>query len=129
MIYCTKCGKELNDGTKFCNDCGQAVNANVQNQQTVQQYPQQIIITQAEQKTNGVGTAGFVLAIIGIFLSWIPIVGWILWGLGLLLSFIGLFFKPRGLAVAGFIISIIDLIILLVVVGAIVSAIGFDMPF
>ncbi|MGP1447013.1 MAG: hypothetical protein ACTTKO_05735 [Candidatus Limimorpha sp.] len=44
---------------------------------------QQIIINQVEHKSNGVGTVGFVLAIIAIFLGWIPVLGWILWLLGL----------------------------------------------
>jgi hypothetical protein len=68
-----------------------------------------------------VGTAGFVLALIGLVFSWAPVANWILWFLGLLLSFIGLFKSPRGLAIAGFIISIIDLIVILVIVAAIVS--------
>ena len=37
--------------------------------------------------------------------------------LGFILSFIGIFKSPRGLAITGFIISIIDLIILVALVG------------
>ena len=67
---------------------------------------------------NGVGTAGFVLSLISLVLSWVPGVGWFVWFLGALLSFIGMFKRPRGLAVFGFIISFIDVIILVTVVGA-----------
>ncbi len=71
-----------------------------------------IIVKQSE--SNGAGTAGFVLALISLFFGWIPFIGWIIWFLGLVLSFIGIFKRPRGLAIAGLIISILDLIILLV---------------
>lgn len=84
---------------------------------------QQIIINQVEHKSNGVGTAGFVLAIIAIFLGWIPVLGWILWVLGLILSFVGVFKKPRGLAIAGLVLSLIDLILLIAVFGAILGGI------
>ena len=68
--------------------------------------------------TNGVGTAGFILSLISLFLSWVPGVGWLMWFIGMFLSFIGIFKKPRGLAIVGFIISFIDVIILVSVVGA-----------
>lgn len=71
---------------------------------------QSIIIKQKE--SNGTGTAGFVLSIISLFLGWIPLLGWLLWILGLIFSFIGIFKKPRGFAIAGLIISLIGLILL-----------------
>lgn len=67
----------------------------------------------AERSSNGLGVAGFVFAILGLLLFWIPILGWIIWFLGGLFSFIGLFKAPRGLAIAGFILSFIDLILIL----------------
>lgn len=78
-----------------------------------------------ESKSNGFGVAGFVLALIAIFLGWVPIVGWIIWFVGLVLSFVGVFRKPRGLAIAGLIISLIDLILLLVVFAGIASVASF----
>lgn len=63
--------------------------------------------------SNGLGIAGFILALLALFLGWIPILGWILWALGLLFSFIGLFKAPRGFAIAGFILSAFDLIAIL----------------
>ena len=72
---------------------------------------------------NGVGTAGFVLALIGLFLSWVPLLGWIDWFLGAVLSVIGIFRKPRGLAIAGTVISFIDLILLITIFGGL-AAIG-----
>ena len=69
--------------------------------------------------SNGVGVAGFVLALIALFLSWVPVFGWILWVLGAILSIVGLFRVPRGLAIAGTVISFIDVIILIAVIGVI----------
>jgi DNA-directed RNA polymerase subunit RPC12/RpoP len=58
-----------------------------------------------ENGGNGCGTSGFVLAILGFLFVWIPLLGQILWFLGALLSFIGLFKSPRTLAVLGLVIS------------------------
>jgi len=79
---------------------------------------QTIIINQTEKKSNGTGTAGFVLALIGLFVSWIPVLGWIIWLLGAILSFVGVFKSPKGMAIAGLIISFIGVIILIIFAGA-----------
>lgn len=66
---------------------------------------QTIIINQQERRsTNGLGTAGFILAL-----------------LGLIFSFVGIFRTPRGLAIAGLVISCIALIVLIILVSAIAS--------
>ena len=58
-----------------------------ENGNSMQQPMQQTVIVQQEQrKSNGMGTAGFVLALIGFFFSWIPILGWVIWFLGVLFS-------------------------------------------
>ncbi|UAM97449.1 hypothetical protein K8354_14150 [Polaribacter litorisediminis] len=80
---------------------------------------QTIIINQEEKKSNGIGTAGFVMALIALFLGWIPILGWIIWVLGLILSFVGVFKTPKGLSIAGLVISLIGIILLIIVFGAI----------
>jgi len=98
---------------------------NITEQQT---SPNQTFIIQQPEakKSNGIGTAGFVLSIIALFLSWVPVLGWILWILGLIFSFIGIFRQPKGLSIAGLVISCIALIVLIVVVGAIAAAIGLS---
>jgi hypothetical protein len=85
---------------------------------------QTIIVNQVESKSNGIGIAGFVLALIALFLGWVPVLGWILWFLGLILSFIGVFKLPRGLAIAGLVISLIGVILILTVFGALLGAAG-----
>ncbi|MDR1716806.1 MAG: hypothetical protein LBS20_13290 [Prevotella sp.] len=96
-----------------------------QNNEGQQVSPNQtFIINQPEtKKSNSIGTAGFVLAIIALFLSWVPVLGWVLWVLGLIFSFVGVFRQPKGLSIAGLVISCIALIVLIVVVGAIAAAI------
>ena len=97
----------------FCLKCGHPI-CPTSNPRTTSptDHNQTIIIQQPVRQSNGTGTAGFVLSLIALILSWLPGVGWVVWFLGFLLSFIGIFKSPRGLAITGFIISIIDLIIL-----------------
>ena len=63
---------------------------------------------------NGLGVAGFVIALIGAIISWIPllnVVGVILCGIGFILALIAVFKKPRGMAIAGLILAIIGCIV------------------
>ena len=65
---------------------------------------------------NGLGIAGFILALIGLILSWIPVVnifGIVLCGIGFLLSLIGLFLKnkKKGLAIVGLLFSIAGVVL------------------
>ena len=69
---------------------------------------------QPAKQGNPMGITGFVLAIIGFVLGWIPIlnwIGWLLWLLGLIFSIIGVFKTPKGLAIAGIVISVLFLIL------------------
>lgn len=83
-----------------------------------------IIINQSAIKGNTMGTAGFVLALVGLIFCWVPVLGWIMWLLGATLSIVGLFKTPRGLAIAGTIISFIVLIVLIVFLAAIGAAVA-----
>lgn len=90
--------------------------------------PQTIIIqtapTPAAPSSNGIGTAGFVFSLLSFLFSWTVIGGAIIWFLGLLFSFIGMFRKPRGLAIAGFVLcipSIILIIVLFTLFGSVVN--------
>lgn len=68
-----------------------------------------------ESPKNTMGLTGFIISIIALFTGWLPVIGWLIWALGALLSIIGLFKKPRGFAIAGTVISFIVVIILLVI--------------
>ena len=72
----------------------------------------------AMPQKNGMGTAGFVLALVGLIFSWVPVLGWILWILGLIFSIIGVLRKPKGLAIAGLVISCLYLIVVVIILGA-----------
>lgn len=97
--------------------------------------PPQVVYVAAPGKSNGIGTAGFVLSlcsfifaivspmlIVSFYLAAFGIVGLaigaLLTFLSVIFSFIGLFRKPRGLAIAGFIIS------LMLIVGFLMMAAG-----
>lgn len=66
---------------------------------------------------NSVGTAGFILAILALVFCWVPVLDFILWILGAVLSIVGIFKRPKGLAIAGTIISFLGLIIAVIVVA------------
>lgn len=91
-------------------------------QQVQQQAPQpqqQVIVQTVESKSNGIGTAGFVLALLGLLFSWVPVVDFILWFLGFLFSFIGCFKNPKGLAITGLILSLLGIIVIIAIFGTI----------
>ena len=80
-----------------------------------------MIIQNTKQRSNGLGTAGFVLALLGLIFFLIPILDLLLWFLGALFSFIGVFKAPRGLAIAGLVISFIAFIVLVILLGVIAA--------
>lgn len=84
-----------------------------------------VIVNQTEKSSNGVGIAGFILALLGVIFSWIPILNWILWIIGLILSFAGVFKKPKGLAIAGLCLSLLGIILIIAVIGTIGALFSF----
>lgn len=82
------------------------------------QYPADPYQRAPESNVNGFGIAGFVLSILGVIFSWAPFLNFALWFLGLAFSIVGLCVKKsKALAFAGLIISLVDLILLLLVIG------------
>ena len=75
---------------------------------------------------NSLGTAGFTLSLVALVLGWFPVVGWIVWVLGAVFSGIGIFRKPRGLAIAGVCISFFWLIIFALIFGVFMTAVMAD---
>lgn len=90
---------------------------------TDQNNGQTIIIKQEVPQKNGVGIAGFVMSITGLILCWVPIIKWLLLVPAFLLSFIGMFKKPRILAVIGTIISALVILVIVIIKAAFFSAI------
>lgn len=82
---------------------------NQQSNQENLRHVQTILVREQRYKSNGLGTASFITSLLGLLLSWVPVLGWILWLVGALLSLIGVFKSPRGLAITGLILSLITL--------------------
>ena len=118
LIKCSECGHEISDKAAVCPHCGAVNNTNA-GALNPNASAQTIIVQQEQRKTNGLGTAGFVLALIVFIFCWIPGLDFILWLLGLLFSLIGVFKAPRGLAIAGLCISLIGLLVILLIFGSI----------
>ena len=78
-----------------------------------------------KKETNGVAIAGLITSIVALICSPIPLLCWVLWIVGLILSCVGLGKKARKkLAVAGLLISIIDFIVLIVMLFVGVAAVA-----
>lgn len=119
----TKC--DMPDYRKSSNDIDYAQNRAYDKMVSNYGYQNYQQPTYIIKQTNSIGTAGFVLSLLSmlvpfyvlnpvlifatVFLLPLSILGSILYILGFLFSFIGLFKRPKGLAIAGFIISIIAL--------------------
>jgi hypothetical protein len=77
--------------------------------------------------TNGLGIAGFVTALVGLVLFWVPLLGVVLAGTGLVLSAVGMSQGKRngsstGLAVAGLVLGILGVLAFVVILAGLVSA-------
>ena len=73
---------------------------------------QTAFVNKVEQKTNGAGIAGFVLALLTVPIVFMQIpVGLLLWLLAFILSMIGMFKEPKGFAIAGLIICVVIFLI------------------
>ncbi len=82
---------------------------------------------QTMPQNNPMGVAGFVLSLITTVIGWVPYVGWLIWLLAVVFSAIGMGKKPRGLAVAGLIISVglpVLLIVAVITLGISLAALG-----
>ncbi len=90
------------------------------------QNPQPVFLNQEPTQSNGIGIAGFILSVLAIFVGWVPFLGWLVWVLGLILSFIGVFKAPKGFAIAGLIISLIGVVLFIFLFGAIFALIGLS---
>ncbi len=69
-------------------------------------------IEKNDNGSNRIGFTGFLLSIIAFILGWVPILGWVIWSVGFVFSVLGLFKKPKGMAIAGTAISLIAIVFL-----------------
>ncbi len=118
-MYCQNCGENYDNSLQNCPKCGAPRQSNVVYVQQTQQAPKQ---------SNGMGTAGFVLSLLG-FLSL---------GLSFILQLLGFIFScvgvskakklngtGKGLSIAGIVLSILawipGILMYVFVIGAIAS--------
>ncbi len=103
-MYCTKCGKELNDNAVICVNCG-VPTRNMAIQTGIQPQLGQ------EKKLNALGLAGFIVGLLSLWLGAYFLIASIV---GLTLSIVGMTkmknCKSNGFAIAGLIISICSLL-------------------
>ncbi|MGN1077681.1 MAG: zinc-ribbon domain-containing protein [Candidatus Gallimonas sp.] len=104
-MYCSQCGKQLQDGDRFCPSCGASQTGEEKQTYTPPQYnPQCAAPQQVQHHTN-------TLAIVGFVLSFFCAIA------GLICSIIGfqkskeLDGEGRGLATAGIAISVAAMVI------------------
>ena len=95
-------------------------NEEQQNRPVTNVYVQNVVPT---PRKNSLGTTGFALSLVALVVGWFPVVGWIVWVLGAIFSTIGIFRKPRGLAIAGACISFFWLIIFVLIFGVFMTAV------
>ena len=95
--FCSNCGKPVNDDIKFCPDCGNELD------RPVSDFHKEPSTSQTNTQTNGYAIVGFILAFAFALL-------------GLIFSIIALNKAEerngagRGLAIAGIVISILNMI-------------------
>ena len=115
---CKYCGSTLNDGDNFCQKCGAVAEseesvkatASTQTNNTIENNVSSAVNV---RKTNGAAIASLVCSLIGIFIMAIPLgTGSICFGAAAL-KHMKVFpnEKGKGLAIAGIVIGIIDVVL------------------
>ena len=104
MVYCSKCGKQMDDSATFCSGCG----APLQNQ-----------INYAVPDINkvrkpGFGVVALVLGIVGVLAWIIPIIGLPVGTIALVFGIIGLKKSSKGMSIVGIVLGIICLVLTII---------------
>jgi hypothetical protein len=100
-MYCSKCGKQVEDGARFCSGCG----ASLQN------YQNMFVPNENTKKEAGMAIASLVLGIIGIIAWIIPIIGLPIGIAALVLGILGIKRSSKGMSIAGIVLAVICLVL------------------
>lgn len=84
-------------------------------QQFVPQQPQ------PQNQSNPLGLVGFILSLCALVFCWVPYLNWLLLIGALVLSIIGVTKQPKGLAIAGIIISGVVLVVYFLIIGLLLA--------
>lgn len=130
-MFCSKCGKQNEDGTAFCTECGNPLTPE-SNQPEVQQNPQ----PEGGKNDDGKGLsiAALVLGIVSVVCVWFFGVASIIFiatsVVGIILGYkgrkksIASYGKASGMATAGFVLSIVAASIAILYVISCVACVG-----
>jgi hypothetical protein len=103
-MYCSKCGKQVEDGAMFCSGCGAAL----QNNQNIP------VSNENTKKGAGMAIASLVLGIIGIIAWIIPIIGLPIGIVALVLGILGIKRSSKGMSIAGIVLAVICLVLTII---------------
>lgn len=126
-MFCAKCGKEMDDNAKFCPSCGADATVPTVSEQPSYQQPSYDEPAYTEQ-SSGTGVGAMVCGILSLVLCWLPIVGLVLGIVATILGGKGRRTLPpdkRGMALAGFIMGIIGMVIGIGMLVAMIIALVF----
>ncbi len=104
MVYCSKCGKQMDDNATFCSGCGAPLQSQIN--YTVPDIN--------KARKPGFGIAAFVLGIVGLLAWIIPIIGLPVGVIALVLGIIGLKKNSRGMSITGIILGSICLVLTII---------------
>lgn len=110
--FCVSCGSELPEGAVACPNCGASRGSAHQAQQQYQQPQVVVSNVQQQQKSNGIGIAGFIVSLVSLFLCCGSASV-----ISLILSIVGAVNAKKcdgngkGFSIAGIIISVIGIIV------------------
>lgn len=132
MKQCPQCGSQAADDATSCPSCGSPLpplSAPVTGAPSGEIPPQgleQTVFTNEDRsltnpKRNTLGIVGFILSLCAFVVAFIPGIStimWFVWVVGFVVSFVGIFFNPKGLAIAGLVISLVVLVIFMAACSA-----------
>ncbi len=115
-MFCQRCGNEVGNEVNFCSKCGNAI----EDQTIVQGFQM------TPPKNDGKAIASFVLGIIGLVTWIVPLLGFPITIIGLVLASLSLNRGQKGKAVVGLVLCILGLVATIInsAIGAYLGATG-----
>ena len=129
-MFCNNSGAEIPNGANFCTSCGSSIpGANPQPAPNPQPTPVVVQIQQPvrpvdTRKGPGPGIAAFIIGILSLCISWIPVIGFFLPLISLILGMVGASKKrrKRGFGIWGIVFSLASILICALITFGIVGA-------